>query len=57
LDEVLIKVSTYFESESEHAIKNMSTALEPMIMIVLAVGVAFLLVAIVMPIYNLTSQF
>jgi len=57
LDEVLIKVSNYFESESEHAIKNMSTALEPLIMVVLGIGVGFLIIAIVMPIYNLTSQF
>ena len=57
LDEVLIKVSNYFESESEHAIKNMSTALEPIIMVVLGIGVGFLIIAIVMPIYNLTSQF
>ena len=57
MDEILVKLSSYYESESEHAIKNLSTALEPMIMIVLGVGVGFLIVAIVMPIYNLTSQF
>ncbi|HKY74206.1 MAG TPA: type II secretion system F family protein [Patescibacteria group bacterium] len=57
LDEVLLKLSGYYESESEHAVKNLSTALEPMIMIVLGVGVGFLIVAIVLPIYNLTSQF
>lgn len=56
LDEVLIKVSNYFESESEHALKNMSTALEPVIMILLGIGVGFLIIAIVMPIYNLSSQ-
>lgn len=56
LDEVLIKVSNYFESESEHALKNLSTALEPFIMIVLGLGVGFLIIAIVMPIYNLSSQ-
>lgn len=57
LDEVLSKVSDYFESEAENLIKNLTTALEPLIMIVLGVGVAFLIIAIVMPIYNLTSQF
>lgn len=57
LDEVLAKVSTYFESESEHAVKNLTTALEPIILIILAVGVAFLIIAIILPIYNLTSQF
>lgn len=57
LDEVLLKISTYFQSESEHEIKNMTTALEPFIMIVLAVGVGFMTIAIIMPIYSLTSQF
>lgn len=57
LDEVLLKLSTYFQSESEHEIKNLTTALEPFIMIVLAVGVGFMTIAIIMPIYSLTSQF
>ncbi len=57
LDDVLLKLSVYFQSESEHAIKNMTTALEPMIMIVLGLGVGLMVVAIIMPIYSLTSQF
>lgn len=57
LDEILNRVAGYFESESEHAIKNLSTAMEPIIMVVLGVGVGFLIVAIVVPIYNLTSAF
>lgn len=57
LDEVLKKLSVYFEQESEHAIKNMTTAIEPMIMIVLGLGVGAMVIAIIMPIYNLTSQF
>lgn len=57
MDDVLEKVANYYEQESEQAIKVMTTAMEPMIMVVLGVGVGFLLVAIVMPIYNLTSQF
>lgn len=57
LSGVLQKVAQHFESESEHAIKNLTTALEPFIMIVLGVGVMFLVLAIVMPIYQLTSSF
>ena len=57
LDEVLLKISAYFQSESEHEIKNLTTALEPFIMIILAVGVGFMTIAIIMPIYSLTSQF
>lgn len=57
LDEILNRVAVYFEVESEHAIKNLSTAMEPLIMILLGVGVGFLVVAIIVPIYNLTSAF
>jgi type IV pilus assembly protein PilC len=57
VDEVLMNVSRYFESESEQAVKALTTAIEPLMMILLGVGVAFLVIAIVMPIYNLTSQF
>lgn len=57
LDEILNRVASYFEVESEHAIKNLSTAMEPIIMIILGIGVGFLIVAIIVPIYNLTSAF
>lgn len=57
LDEVLLKLSVYFQSETEQATKNLTTAIEPMLMIFLGVGVGVLMLAIIMPIYNLTSQF
>lgn len=57
LDEVLTKLSKYFASETEQAVKGLTTALEPMIMIILGLGVGFLIISIVMPIYSLTSQF
>jgi type II secretory pathway component PulF len=57
LDEILNRVAGYFENESEHAIKNLSTAMEPIIMVILGAGVGFLIVAIIVPIYNLTSAF
>jgi len=57
LDEVLMRVSDYFATEAEQSVKALTSAIEPLIMIVLGLGVAFLMVAVVMPIYNLTSQF
>lgn len=57
IDEVMMNLSGYFESESEQAVKGLTTAIEPLMMILLGVGVAFLVIAIVLPIYNLTSQF
>lgn len=57
MDDVLAKLSRYFEQESEQMVKGLTTAIEPLIMIVLGIGVGFLIIAIILPIYNLTSQF
>jgi type IV pilus assembly protein PilC len=57
MDEVLSKVSHVFEIESEQKIKALTASIEPAILIVLGVGVAFLVISIIMPIYNLTTQF
>ena len=57
IDEVLSNISGYFETEAEQAVKGLTTAIEPLMMIILGVGVAFLVIAIILPIYNLTSQF
>lgn len=57
IDEVLAKVSAYFEQEANASVRGLTAALEPLIMIVLGIGVGFLVISIIMPIYNLTSQF
>lgn len=57
LDEVLKKVSTYFEMEAEQAVKALTTAIEPLMLIVLGLGVGFLVYSVIMPIYSLTDQF
>jgi len=57
LDEVLLKLSEYFEQETSQAVKNLTTAIEPLIIVVLAVVVGLMVIAIIMPIYSLTSQF
>jgi len=56
LDSVLLKVSDYFSSEAEQSVKSLTSAIEPLIMILLGLGVAFLVIAVLMPIYNLTSS-
>lgn len=57
LDESLLKISSYFEQEGDEAVKGLTTALEPIIMIVLGIGVGFVVMSIILPIYNLTAQF
>jgi type IV pilus assembly protein PilC len=55
--EILVRVAEYFEQEAETAIKGLTTAIEPLMMILLGVGVGFIVISIITPIYNLTSQF
>ncbi len=56
LDDSLLKASEYFEREVEGEVKGLTTAMEPFIMVVLGIGVAFLIISIITPIYNLTSS-
>lgn len=56
MEDVLVKVSHVFEVDSEQKVKALTAAIEPIIMIVLGIGVAFLVVSVILPIYNLTTS-
>jgi type IV pilus assembly protein PilC len=57
MEEVLSKVSHVFETESDQKVKTLTASIEPIVMVILGLGVGFLVIAIILPIYNLTSQF
>ena len=57
LDTTLKKISAYFEFESEFAIKALTSLIEPIIIVVLGVGVGVLVISVITPIYNLTNKF
>ena len=57
VDEIFFKLAEYFESESDHLVKNLTVAIEPIILIILGVGVGFLVISIILPIYKLTTSF
>ncbi|OGM82413.1 hypothetical protein A2394_02840 [Candidatus Woesebacteria bacterium RIFOXYB1_FULL_42_36] len=57
MDEVLTKISHIFEVESDDKVKGLTAAIEPIVMVVLGIGVGFMVIAVILPIYNLTSQF
>ncbi len=57
VDEIFIKLANYFESESDHLVKNLTVAIEPIVLVVLGIGVAFLVISIILPIYKLTTSF
>ncbi len=55
MDEVLDRVAIYYEGEVDVAVKGLSAALEPVILVILGVMVGFLIVSIITPIYKITS--
>ncbi len=57
IDEIFMKLADYFESESDHLVKNLTVAIEPIILVILGIGVAFLVLSIILPIYKLTTSF
>lgn len=57
LGESLMKLSHYFEAEAESVVRTLTTMIEPLIMVVLGLGVGFLVLAVLLPIYSLTSKF
>ena len=56
VDETLVKASEYFEREVDQTVKTLTTAMEPFIMVVLGIGVAFLIISVITPIYSLISS-
>jgi type II secretory pathway component PulF len=57
LPEVLEQIGERYEEEAEQISKNIAILLEPALLIVVWVGVVFLAVAILLPIYSLVGNF
>lgn len=56
IDESLLKVSEYYERDLDVQIKNLTTAIEPIVIVLLGGIIGFLILAIITPIYGLISQ-
>ncbi|NIQ03258.1 MAG: type II secretion system F family protein [Nitrospinaceae bacterium] len=54
LDEMLLKVSDYYDQEVDRAIKTMATMIEPILLVVMACLVLFLALAIFLPMWDMT---
>ncbi len=55
LDEILGKLAAFYEKEVDSTVATLTTLMEPLIMIVLGIGVGILVAGILMPIYNLAN--
>ncbi len=56
VDSVLGHITKFYGQEVELMAKNMSTLIEPVLMILIGLGVAFMAVGVLMPIYNIAGQ-
>ncbi|UCG35813.1 MAG: type II secretion system F family protein [Candidatus Omnitrophota bacterium] len=57
LDELMMHVSNYYNSQAEYTIDNLTTLIEPMLLLVLGGGVLFMALGIFLPMWNLISLF
>lgn len=56
LDETLLYLGDFFEEEVDETTKNLSTIIEPVLLLVIGLGVGFIALAIISPIYELTGS-
>ncbi|MFW5703121.1 MAG: type II secretion system F family protein [Candidatus Dojkabacteria bacterium] len=57
LPEIIMRVSEIYEQRTRLSIKNLTTLLEPVLLIVIWVAVAFFAISIALPIYSLVGNF
>lgn len=53
IDELLLYVSDYYDSQADYTIKNLTSLIEPILIVVLGCGVLFIALAIFLPMWNL----
>ncbi len=56
LDEVLLYLGEFYEDEIDDLSKNLSTILEPVLLVIMGLGVGFVALSIISPIYELTGS-
>lgn len=57
LDKILLKVTGYYQKEVDNTVQNLSSLIEPMMMIFIGVGVGFIVISVISPIYQMSNLF
>lgn len=55
IDQMLAKTAQFYENELDNAIKNISSTIEPILMIALGITVGIIVAAILLPVYGLIN--
>ena len=56
IDTMLAKVADYYDKEVDNAINSISTLIEPILMVLMAGMIGFIVLAVLLPIYTLSSS-
>lgn len=57
LDQMLIEVADFYDREVDYTIRNITTALEPLLLLTMGAMVAFIALSVLLPIFNLIKVF
>ncbi|MCA9388687.1 type II secretion system F family protein [Candidatus Berkelbacteria bacterium] len=55
LDKILLNLADYYEDQVDTKLKTLSSLIEPIIIVIIGVGVGFLVYSILIPIYNIAQ--
>ena len=57
IDTVLDRITSFYTRESSNMLDNLSNLMEPLIMMIMGIGVGIMVSAVLMPMYNVASTF
>lgn len=57
LDDMLKQISDFYDGEVEYAVKNLTGMIEPVLILIMGVGIVFLIIAVIMPYMSILSGF
>ncbi len=56
IDNVFETMNKYYREQTDAALKNVTALIEPLILLIVAVAVGFVVISVILPIYNLADQ-